>query len=573
MIPVNRRDGIREMGHQFRPKGLAALGLVDAPPERAFDDLTALAQCMLRVPVALVSLVEPENDRQYFKSAVGLPEPWATRRQTPLSHSFCKHVRATGRALVVTDARDDPRVSDNLAVRDLGVIAYLGLPVRDPLGQPIGAFCVIDTVPRDWSAEQIDEVSRFAAVASEQIRLKAALLHMTEAQATAEAAATSRSNFLAYMSHELRTPLHGILGLANLLHRDLPEGEPRNMAALIQQTGSGLLRQLNDILDLAKVDAGRLALDPVAFRLDALLRELMLLHRVGAAEKGVVIALDLEPGCDITLMGDDHRIKQVIGNILGNAVKFTDAGAVRVHASVTLGNDGAADVQVSVADTGPGMTPEVVATLFQPFLQADPSIARTHGGSGLGMTIVKAIMDAMQGRIDVDSAPGAGTTMRMTLPLRRAVPVANAASSRPSPLPTRAAPRGADRPVLRVLVADDDSISRLILEKSLTRAGMQVTLARDGNAALAALGSTRFDALVFDFRMPGLSGPELIARVRAPDWSGPNADTPAIAISAEGDTVLHKMATRTGFAESFCKPVRGDFIADALRRLSAGVQA
>jgi len=204
---------------------LTDLGLVDAEFESAFDNLTCLTRTVMNVPVAMVSIVQPSRDRQYFKSHLGLPEPWATARQTPLSHSFCQHVRASDQPLVVANAREHPVLKHNGAVEALNIIAYLGMPISLPDGTCIGALCAIDDTPRDWSQGEQQKLHQLALCVNEQIAMKHALRTAEIAKFEAQEAASAREDFLAHMAHEIRTPLNGIIGSMDLLSAEL-EGAP-----------------------------------------------------------------------------------------------------------------------------------------------------------------------------------------------------------------------------------------------------------------------------------------------------------------------------------------------------------
>ena len=196
----------------FDPDRLAALrarDLLDTPAEEAFDRFTRLAGRVLGAPVAVVSLVD--DRRQFFKSAIGLPAPWDERRETPLSHSFCKHVVAAGAPLVIPDARRDPRLAQNGAVADLGVVAYAGVPLKSADGRTLGAFCVIDGVPRDWDPEDVAALREIAASLDLMVERRFENGALADALAAADAANRAKSAFLAHMSHEIRTPLNGIL--------------------------------------------------------------------------------------------------------------------------------------------------------------------------------------------------------------------------------------------------------------------------------------------------------------------------------------------------------------------------
>jgi signal transduction histidine kinase len=241
-----------------RLAALRATALLDTPAEHAFDRLTRLAARLLRAPIALVSLVD--EDRQFFKSCVGLPEPWASLRGTPISHSFCQHAVALARPLVIEDARTHPLVRDNPAIHDLGVIAYAGIPLATADGAVLGSFCVIDAVPRRWSADEVATLADLAASVMTELELRTALRRAEEARAEAAAATRAKDDLLAFVTHELRTPLTGIAFNAQLLAMGtcgpLDERQARAVER-IDRSQRHLLALTNQLLDFRAAASGR----------------------------------------------------------------------------------------------------------------------------------------------------------------------------------------------------------------------------------------------------------------------------------------------------------------------------
>ncbi len=396
---------------------LKDLGLLDAPPEEAFDNLTALTTRVLGISVSLVSIIDTEQDRQFFKSQTGLPEPWAKRRQTPLSHSFCQYVRRTGRELVVSDARITDLVRDNLAIADLNVIAYLGAPIFDPAGTPIGALCAIDDKPRLWTDENRTMLSKLAACVSDQIKLRAAWREAEALRQRAEAETQAKSRFLAHMSHEIRTPLNGLIGIAQLLRQSATTPDDAELVASIENSGQQLLSILNDVLDLSKMIAGRLDLEQAPFHPGTLAECIEQMYAARASSAGVSLRVGVSQEAQTLRVGDANRLVQLLHNLVGNALKFTEAGSITVEFDAVPEGP----LEISVMDTGIGMTEAELAVIFDEYVQAKASTARRFGGTGLGMPIVRKLVDAMGGTISIESTPGAGTAVRIALPLPLAV--------------------------------------------------------------------------------------------------------------------------------------------------------
>ena len=355
---------------------LRSLGLVDADVEKAFDNHTTLVSRVLNTPIALVSIVQPSQDRQYFKSHVGLPEAVAQTRQTPLSHSFCQHVRAQNAPLVVNDSRQHPILQHNGAVEAMNVIAYLGMPIHLPDGTPIGALCAIGTAPRNWTEADQQTLKQIAMCVDEQIALKAALKDAKAAEEKAQAAANAREEFLAHVSHEIRTPLNSIVGAVDLISAQMPrtgsDGDWPELLSTVEASAEGLMRLLNDTLDLSKIDAGMLDLEVLPFSPVQLAKEVLTLYRSAAAQNAVDLRLTtVNDGADLLHLGDAFRLRQMLGNLVSNALKFTDSGFVEV--AIRRADP---DVVFTVTDSGVGMSPMQLETVFSAFAQAESSVAR-----------------------------------------------------------------------------------------------------------------------------------------------------------------------------------------------------
>ncbi len=334
-------------------------------------------------------------------------------------------------------------------------------------------------------------------------------------QASAEAAAANaaKSEFLAHMSHEIRTPMNAVLGLAQVLEREQLAPNQRDMVERIRSAGQSLLAILNDVLDLSKIEAGQLRLEPRPFDLAALLANVDSLMGQAAHGKGLTLRTEppaLPPGL---LLGDGLRIEQVLLNLVGNAIKFTERGEVAVRVRADEVTDAGLRLRVEVRDTGIGIAADALARLFTPFTQADAGIGRRFGGTGLGLSICKRLVELMGGTIGADSQPGLGSCFWFELPLER---VAASAVAAPVPAPAAVAtgPRLAGA---HVLVVDDSAMNRDLVERALALEGATATLAADGQQALEVLkgGAQAFDAVLMDVQMPVLDGLAATRRIRA----------------------------------------------------------
>jgi signal transduction histidine kinase/ActR/RegA family two-component response regulator len=378
--------------------------------------------------------------------------------------------------------------------------------------------------------------------------LKAARQH-------AEAASSSKSEFLANMSHEIRTPLNGVVAVADMLAAaGLPERE-RKMAEIIRSSGQSLERLLSDVLDLARVEAGQLTIEAAPFNAADLVRAVAELCRLRADEKGLALTTEIDPALERWFAGDAVRVRQILTNFASNAVKFTEKGAVTIRGEATAPGR----LRFSVVDTGVGFAPDVKARLFARFQQADGSITRRFGGSGLGLAISRQLASLMNGAVDCESAPGAGSRFWFEAPFADAdAPQAEAIGDDPDVVVQ-------GRPV-RVLVADDHATNQLVVRMMLEQFGTEVVVVDDGAQAFEAVKRERFDAVLMDMQMPvmdGLEATRLIRRLEA----ATGARTPILMLSANA-LAEHREAGRTAGADGHvAKPVTVAGLMGALNAL------
>ncbi len=349
--------------------------------------------------------------------------------------------------------------------------------------------------------------------------LTAAMRELEAARDRAEAANIAKSQFLANMSHEIRTPLNGVLGMAQVLGRSDLAPADREKVAVIRDSGEALLCLLNDILDLSKIEAGRMELDPKPFDLDETVAGATRGFAALACQKGIRFLVEVEPAAQGVWMGDAGRIRQVLANLVSNAVKFTAAGEVRVGVRRTP--EGLA---CTVSDTGVGIAPDLVARLFQRFSQVDPTATRRYGGSGLGLAISRQFVELMGGKIAVTSVEGRGSAFTFDLPLEwlraSAPPTAETAAAEPVLTPSR------------ILAAEDNATNRLLLRAMLAPLGADLVFAEDGRQAVDALAEGRFDVVLMDVQMPVMNGVDAARAIRALEAERGLRRTPILAVSA-----------------------------------------
>ncbi len=382
------------------------------------------------------------------------------------------------------------------------------------------------------------------------------------AKEAAETANRAKSHFLANMSHEIRTPMNAIIGLSQLGLDDARDPKLQDYLRKIFSASRALLSILNDILDYSKIEAGRLQIDNTEFRLDEVLESTLALYRPGAEAKEVELALDIAADVPRRLVGDPVRLGQVLNNLLGNAVKFTASGRVRVAAR-QLANDGRrARLELAVSDSGIGIEPEQLRHLFQPFVQADGSITRRFGGTGLGLSISRSLLHLMDGDISVDSMPGQGSTFRIQI----GFDLASGTAAKPRQGPAGAIDLAAlAAPVAgaRVLLVEDNLVNQQVAKGFLTKAGIGCTVARHGGEALEQLALSEFDLILMDLQMPEMDGFEATRRIRRnPGWAG----LPIIALTASAMVKDRDDCLAAGMNDHLAKPLDAVGLIEMLRR-------
>lgn len=400
-IPKNEKQRLENLG-QYR--------ILDTPPEEAFDRITRIVSQTIGVPIALVSLVD--QSRQWFKSRQGLDV-----EETSRDLAFCAHAILGDQTLVVEDASQDPRFADNpLVLSGPSIKFYAGAPLKTPKGYKLGTLCAIDRHPRKLSNGHRQLLEDLAHLVVDEMELRLALQDAMKHAAHETRLRAMQDEFVATVSHELRTPLTSIRGTLGLLEGgvagDLPE-KARDMVAIASRNSIDLLTLINDLLDMQKLNAGKLDFNFAVVEIGALLKKTCDNLQGFAAEKRVEIR---HVRRDVpNVVADPLRLQQALTNLISNAVKFSpDGGAVTIKAGKRRSK-----IYIEVADHGPGIPEQFRQRLFDRFAQADNS-GKT-GGTGLGLTIAKAIAEAHNGSIDFDTAPGGGTTFRLFLPVRQTV--------------------------------------------------------------------------------------------------------------------------------------------------------
>ena len=412
-------------------------------------------------------------------------------------------------------------------------------------------------VTLEWRAQKFGD--RIYAVARDVTAKIAAEQALIEAKAAAEDANRAKSDFLANMSHEIRTPLNGVIGIVDALSRTPLSPDQAEMVDLIAASGVTLERLVSDMLDVSRIEAGKLDLELRPFDLDEALAATLETLKIKAENKGLAFHVERPAQARGVFVGDSVRVGQILNNLLSNAVKFTTEGSVTVRFAISEGDGAPTLLSFEVEDTGVGFDADHAARLFQRFSQADSSITRRFGGTGLGLSICRSLTEMMGGRIEGASTPGVGSRFRVELPLPRTDSLSrhNPAAS---PSPTR---------LLRVLLAEDHPINQRLIQLILANHVTELVIVDDGAQAVAAFEARPFDVVLMDMQMPGMDGLTATRALRAIEAARPSAaPTPILILSANAMAEHRDSARAAGADLHLAKPITARDLLTALAMLT-----
>jgi PAS domain S-box-containing protein len=426
-------------------------------------------------------------------------------------------------------------------------------PMFDDLGEVVEVYSVITDIT---ALRKVELDLKISAIGLEEVSLEA-----QEKAMEASRASQAKSHFLANMSHEIRTPMNGVIGMTELLMGTAMNEEQLRYAKTIRSSGEALLSIINDILDFSKIEAGKMVLDRVVFQPRALLEDIAMLLQIRAESKGLDLFYSVAEDVPLHLAGDPGRLRQILLNLGGNALKFTHAGEVRIELSLAQRMDGQATVRFAVSDTGIGIPQNVQDTIFESFTQADASTSRRFGGTGLGLSISRQLVELMGGSMGLESREGDGSTFFFTGNFEV---IQDAIEEEKSSFPDRDISSVA-RDELRILLAEDNITNQKVVMGMLSRLGLWVDLAQDGQEAVLALESNRYDLVLMDCQMPEMNGYEATRKIRDPDSAVLDHHVPIVALTANAFQEDRELCLEAGMDDFLTKPLSMKTLTETLR--------
>lgn len=548
--------------------------------EPAFARLTELAKLFFNIPVVAITFMDEET--QYLKSLLGLDGICTTSRKV----AICNYTVLSDEVLVLPDLTEDSRFSQNPLVTEAPHLRfYAGAPIimqEDGKTYRLGSLCLMDMqAHHDFTDNDADILAQFAAMAADALKLQ-------DQQRHAKHANEMKSEFLANMSHEIRTPMNGIIGMVEMLAETKLSAEQQEYVDNIKVSNEHLLAIINGILDLSKVESGKMTIDSIPMNISSLCNEVVSLFAVKARQRGLTLDYHYTEALSPYIKGDPVRIKQIMANLVNNAIKFTREGGrvsidvkhmennscedkygnhksicsheLQVEQASHYNTDDRGSVKhqdmtlcIEVTDTGVGIKPESLEAIFDAYDQANKSTHRLYGGTGLGLSVCKSLVELMGGYIEVDSAVGIGTTFTVLLPLP---PIDEAHYENWQDSNDFGMTEPSHELIGHILLVEDDSVNAMIAKKALNNSGHTVTHVTDGQQAIEvfALNPEQYDVILMDHHMPIMDGVQ--ATIKLHELYDPQALPPIIALTANAMDGERKKYLDVGMQDYCTKPFK-----------------
>ncbi|MEN2412270.1 GAF domain-containing hybrid sensor histidine kinase/response regulator [Flavobacterium mesophilum] len=526
---------------------LAALkryNILDSLPDHAFDDATKLVSYICGVPIAHISFID--ESRQWFKSEIGIGVS-----EVPREISFCQYTIMEKKLVEIDDTllnerfKDDPNVTGGFKIR-----FYAGIPLTTPDGYNIGTICAIDHVTKKLDENQRNALSIIAKHVINQLEVQTKNIELDAQKKIAERAVHAKDSFLANMSHEIRTPLNAIIGFTDLLAQTELDEVQRDYIDSVQIAGENLLLIINDILDLSKMESGNLTIDSEPFNLKKTLKHVYNLLKV-KAHKEVEFNLFLDADMPDMVIGDQGRLNQILVNLVGNALKFTVEGDVTVSVKKVDETEDHYSLRFSVKDTGIGIPEEKLNSIFERFTQAEESTTRRFGGTGLGLNIVKQLIELQKAEINVKSKEGRGSEFSFVISYRKA----DKAVDEIKILSKN------DLGNLKILLCEDNPLNQKLAKSVINNFGFELDIAENGEEGIELLSKNKYDLILMDLQMPIKDGYQTTEHIR----NEMNLNIPIIAMTAHSLVGEQERCYKSGMNAYVPKPFKQAALLKAIK--------
>ncbi|HEU4496209.1 MAG TPA: ATP-binding protein [Flavobacterium sp.] len=534
-VPENEKERI---------EALKRYSILNTLSEDQFNDVTRLVSYICQVPLAHVGFMDEK--RLWFKSTVGFEAVEMSREDT-----FCQHTLMGTGLLEVPNALESELFKDDANVKGgLNVRFYAGYPLTTPDGYNIGTVCAFDTVPKELNEEQKNTLSLLAKHIIVQLELGKKNIELDKQTKIARQAVRAKDSFLANMSHEIRTPLNAIIGFTDLLAQTQLNAAQQDYIDSVQVAGENLLVIVNDILDLSKIESGKLTIDSHAFNLKNALKHVYTLLKIKIKPE-IDFHLYLDADLPEMIVGDRARLNQILVNLVGNAIKFTEEGEVIIAVKHLSENDTHHKLKFSVKDTGIGIPQEKLETIFERFTQAEESTTRRFGGTGLGLNIVKQLVELQNGEIGVKSKLGSGSEFYFIMEMKKAdSDVENIEET----LPVRISH-------LKILLCEDNDLNQKLAKNVIENFGFAIDIADNGEEGIELLKNNNYDIVLMDLQMPVKDGYQTTEYIR----KELNSSIPIIAMTAHSLVGEQEKCFQIGMDAYITKPFRQAELLEAIK--------